>query len=65
LAEKANRIHGCYDSLVFKKVRAKFGGSLSLIITGSAPIDPAISAFFQVALSIHVADIYGQTESGP
>jgi len=42
-----------------------FGGHLTLIITGSAPIDPRVSTFFQVCLSIHVADIYGQTEAGP
>mmetsp|Transcript_17807 Transcript_17807/g.12758 ORF Transcript_17807/g.12758 Transcript_17807/m.12758 type:complete len:151 (-) Transcript_17807:402-854(-) len=34
------------------------------MITGSAPIDPEISIFFQCALSIHITDCYGQTEAG-
>ena len=42
-----------------------FGGSLNVLITGSAPISQEILAFFEVALSIHVAEVYGQTESGP
>ncbi len=57
--------HKFYDSIVFKAVRAKFGGNLRVLVTGSAPISPEIMAFFKVALSIHVYEAYGQTEGGP
>ena len=30
--------NGCYDSIVFKKVRDTFGGRIRVMITGSAPI---------------------------
>ena len=62
---KGIRYHKCYDKIIFKKIRAKFGGNLKVLICGSAPISPEISIFFQVALSIHLADVYGQTECGP
>ena len=35
------------------------------MITGSAPIAPEIMRFFRVALSIHIGEVYGQTEAGP
>ena len=41
-----------------------FGGNLKVLITGSAPISPEILNFFRVALSIPVAEVYGQTETG-
>jgi long-chain acyl-CoA synthetase len=34
--------HKFYDNLVFKAVRAKFGGNLRILVTGSAPISPEI-----------------------
>jgi long-chain acyl-CoA synthetase len=63
LNDSGKKTHGCYDKMVFKKMRAKFGGNLKILITGSAPISPEILTFFEIALSIHVAEVYGQTES--
>lgn len=53
-----------YDKLVFKKVRAAFGGRLKFISTGSAPIAPEVLKFFTVALGRHcmLVEGYGQTE---
>ena len=31
---------GFYDSVVFSKIREKFGGNVRLMITGGAPIKP-------------------------
>mmetsp|Transcript_34186 Transcript_34186/g.25254 ORF Transcript_34186/g.25254 Transcript_34186/m.25254 type:complete len:206 (+) Transcript_34186:244-861(+) len=55
--------HGMYDKLIFDKVKAKFGGRLRILVTGSAPIAPEIMDFFKIALGLHVYDLYGQTES--
>jgi len=52
------KTHKGYDFL-FKKIRAMFGGEVRFLITGSAPIAPEILAFFEVALGIHVAEVYG------
>ncbi len=51
--------HSFYDSIVFKNVRAKFGGRLRILVTGSAPISVEIMTFYKVALSIHVFEVYG------
>jgi long-chain acyl-CoA synthetase len=65
LNEQGTVSHKCYDSIVFKAIRAKFGGNLRVMITGSAPIAPEIMTFFRIALSIPVSEAYGQTEGGP
>jgi long-chain acyl-CoA synthetase len=31
--------HGCYDKLVFNKIRARLGGNVKVMLTASAPID--------------------------
>lgn len=64
MREKGTRKHGCYDKIIFKKIRAKFGGNIRLLMTGSAPIAPEVMTFWQCALSIHVSEVYGQTEIG-
>ena len=74
LADKALRIkrenydsnhdihHRLYDSLVFKKVRAKFGGNLRALVCGSAPIPKDISKDIKLMLSIPLIEGYGMTE---
>mmetsp|Transcript_27517 Transcript_27517/g.49584 ORF Transcript_27517/g.49584 Transcript_27517/m.49584 type:complete len:654 (+) Transcript_27517:954-2915(+) len=52
-----------WDKLVFSKFQAALGGRLKLMTTGSAPIDPAVLDFLKVALSMPIAEGYGQTES--
>lgn len=41
--------HGCYDALVFKKVKMILGGNVKACITASAPIDPTVIACLKVA----------------
>jgi long-chain acyl-CoA synthetase len=39
LRRDAAYTHGCYDKLVFRKIRAILGGNVRFMLTGSAPID--------------------------
>ena len=52
------------DSLVFSKIRARFGGRLLGSMTGSAAMDPQIGTFFR-DIGIPVYDCYGLTETSP
>jgi long-chain acyl-CoA synthetase len=52
------------DAIVFKKIRARFGGKLVGAITGSAMMNPDIAYFFS-DLGIPTYDCYGLTETSP
>lgn len=52
------------DRLVFAKIRAGVGGRLRFVISGSAPLPPAIAQFFQ-GLGVPVIEGYGLTETAP
>lgn len=66
LMNKGSFTSSLYDKVVFKKVRDLFGGNLKYLITASAPINGDVLTFFKIALSIHVYEVYGQTEcNGP
>jgi long-chain acyl-CoA synthetase len=52
------------DAIVFKKIRARFGGKLKGAITGSAMMNPEIAYFFS-DLGIPTYDCYGLTETSP
>lgn len=49
-ALKANNtvVSGCYDKLVFKKMKAIMGGNVKLMITGSAPISGEVLDFLKI-----------------
>ncbi len=53
-----------FDALVYKKMRAGLGGKLRITISGSAPLDPALTAFF-LNIGIPVYEGYGLTEASP
>jgi long-chain acyl-CoA synthetase len=54
--------HTLADKLVLSKVRALFGGRIKVAITGAAPIDKEIIAFFHSA-GVWVMEGYGMTET--
>ncbi|MBQ7376705.1 MAG: AMP-binding protein [Clostridia bacterium] len=49
---------------IFGSIRAAFGGELSMIISGGAPINPEIIQFFE-AIGISTLNGYGITECAP
>lgn len=55
--------HGCYDFLVFKKIKAVLGGCVETMITGSAPMDKDIMAFFKIAFCCPLLEGYGLSET--
>eukprot|EP01029_Cantina_marsupialis_P013181 TRINITY_DN2918_c0_g2_i1.p1 TRINITY_DN2918_c0_g2~~TRINITY_DN2918_c0_g2_i1.p1 ORF type:complete len:702 (-),score=267.17 TRINITY_DN2918_c0_g2_i1:878-2983(-) len=54
---------GLYDKLVFSKVKMAFGGKLKYMITGSAPIAPALLTFMKTNCGIRFLEGYGLTET--
>jgi long-chain acyl-CoA synthetase len=52
------------DRLVRRKVQARFGGRLKLLVSGGARLDPEVGRFF-LALGVPLIQGYGQTEAGP
>ena len=52
------------ERLVRDKVRARFGGRLKAMVSGGAPLNPEIGAFF-LALGVELLQGYGQTEAAP
>ncbi len=52
------------DKIVFSKIREKFGGRLSGVLTASAVMNPEIAMFF-ADLGIPTYDAYGLTETSP
>ncbi|BHH84985.1 AMP-dependent synthetase/ligase [Desulforhopalus sp. 52FAK] len=53
-----------YDQLVFKKIRARFGGRLEFFLCGGAPLDKTINEFMWI-IGIPVFNGYGLTETSP
>jgi long-chain acyl-CoA synthetase len=54
--------HAAADRLVLSKVRSLFGEDARLVLTGAAPIDPKVPAFFD-ACGLPVMEGYGLTET--
>ncbi len=50
------------DRLVFRKVRARFGGELRLLAVGGARLDPTVARFFH-AMGIDVCEGWGLSET--
>ena len=55
--------HGCYDFLIFNKIKALFGGKVRKMVTGSAPIDQEVLDFLKIAFCCPLMEGYGLTET--
>ena len=52
------------DRTLRPKIRAKFGGRMKAMVSGGAPLNPEVGAFFDT-MGLTVLQGYGQTEAGP
>jgi len=59
LKKDGSNTHALWDALVFNKVKAKFGGSIRIMVTGSAPINQDIHRFMRIALCCDLVEGYG------
>ncbi|RIA90730.1 hypothetical protein C1645_823030 [Glomus cerebriforme] len=55
--------HWMWDRVVFAPIRARLGGRVKYILSGSAPISPDVIDFLRIAFSAEVFEGYGQTEN--
>ncbi|MFO7568383.1 MAG: AMP-dependent synthetase/ligase [Smithellaceae bacterium] len=61
---KASLKYKILDTIVLKKIRARFGGRLENAVTGSAPMNVEIAKFF-IDVGIPTYDAYGLSETSP
>ena len=59
----ASTTSGCYDKIIFNKVKAVLGGEVRNMVTGSAPIDLEVLAFLKVCFCCPIMEGYGLTET--
>lgn len=63
LHESGELCHWLWDAIVFAKIRDLFGGRLKAMLSGAAPIAPAVIDFLRVCFSCEVYEGYGATET--
>jgi len=63
LRDNGSLTHWLWDRVVFSKIRARLGGRIRAMLSGSAPISPEVMEFLRVCFSCEVYEGYGQTET--
>jgi len=61
--ERGEKPNAVFEKLVFSKLRAKLGGRVRYMSTGSAPISPEVMEFLRICFGGVVFEGYGMTES--
>ncbi|CAG8435960.1 4246_t:CDS:10 [Funneliformis mosseae] len=51
-----------WDMLIFNKIKAKFGGKVRVIVTGSGPISQTALNFLRITVGCQVIQAYGLTQ---
>eukprot|EP01006_Ploeotia_vitrea_P022208 TRINITY_DN54610_c0_g1_i1.p1 TRINITY_DN54610_c0_g1~~TRINITY_DN54610_c0_g1_i1.p1 ORF type:complete len:827 (-),score=490.77 TRINITY_DN54610_c0_g1_i1:83-2563(-) len=52
-----------WDSIIFAKIAAKFGGNLKLITSGAAPLSGTVAQFIKICFNCEFGEGYGLTET--
>ena len=63
LRENQEFQHWLWDPLVFNNIKARLGGRVGVILTGSAPIEPEVMDFLRICFCCEIYQGYGQTET--
>jgi long-chain acyl-CoA synthetase len=58
-----NNLSPLADTIVFNKVRSKFGGKVRFVVSGGAPLGAAAEEFLHISLCCPVLQGYGLTET--
>lgn len=62
----ANYNSGCYDGLIFNKIKKILGGNVRLMVTASAPISKEVLELMKICFCAPVLEAYGLSETcGP
>ena len=56
-------VNGCWDAIVFKKIKLMMGGQVKCMITGSAPIAKDVLDFLKICFCVPIVEGYGMTET--
>ena len=54
---------GCYDALVFNKIKQVLGGNVQFMLTASAPLSADVMQFMKICFSSRFFEAYGMTET--
>ncbi|CAG8445278.1 12976_t:CDS:2 [Acaulospora morrowiae] len=60
---KGDVSHRMWDRVLYGPIRAKLGGRVRIILSGSAPISSDVKDFLRICFSADVYEGYGQTEN--
>jgi len=52
-----------WDKILFSKTKARIGGRVRFILSGSAPLDPKLGEFLKICFCCNVIEGYGLTEN--